>query len=202
MSHSLPVTALLAQLAEKANNQQKLTIGEVMDFLQDRGFALLLAMFSLPMMFPLPYPPGFSSLISIPLFFFSLQMAMGRKTPWLPEKWLQKSLPATAIVSVIKSANPWLLKLEKYLTPRRERFADERAERAIGAFSLILTGCIMLPLSVLSNTIPGAGIAIMSLGLLERDGTVVLFGALVGVIGFLITIAALAVIFLVGTALF
>lgn len=201
MSHSLPVTALLAQLADKAKSQQNLTVAEVIDFLQDRGFALLLAMFAMPMMFPLPYPPGFSSLISIPLFFFSLQMAMGRRTPWLPEKWRQKTMPSSTIVSVIEKATPWLLKLEKYLTPRRERFADERAERAIGAFSLVLTGCIMLPLSVLSNTIPGAGITIMSLGLLERDGTVVLFGAVVGMIGFLVTIAALAVIFMVGTAL-
>lgn len=200
-SHPLPASALLAELAERARNTPSLSVREVLDALRERGFALVLLIFALPMAFPIPYPPGFSSLISLPLFLFTAQLAMGRNSLWLPEKLAQKRLHSPTLVTVVEKAIPWLEKCEKWLQPRHERMTNALAERLIGVFALILTGCIMLPLSMISNTIPAAGISLMSLGLLERDGKAVMLGAIVGLVGLMVTLAAVGTIFLAGAVL-
>lgn len=174
---------------------ETISMREITEGLSDRGFALLLLLFAFPMALPLPYPPGFSSLVSLPLLFLSLQMTVGRSSLYLPEFVGKKTMQTASLRTIIDKVLPYLQKLELYLKPNREHLLSRRMEQLIGFFSLVLAGCIMLPLSVLSNTIPAAGISLMALGMLERDGRAVIAGFAVGLIGFIITILAVAVIF-------
>ncbi len=168
---------------------------DITEGLRDRGFAVLLLLFAFPMALPLPYPPGFSSLVSLPLLFLSMQMTFGRQSLYLPKFVGRKTMRTESLRAVIGKVLPYLQKLELYFKPNREHFFSSRMEQLIGFFSLILACCILLPLSVLSNTIPAAGISIMALGMLERDGRAVIAGFVVGLIGFIVTILAVAVIF-------
>ncbi|MDX2113533.1 MAG: exopolysaccharide biosynthesis protein [Alphaproteobacteria bacterium] len=173
-----------------------ISMHDITEGLRDRGFAILLLLFAFPMALPLPYPPGFSSLVSLPLLFLSLQMTIGRKSLYLPDMVGRKTMKTESLRTIIEKILPYLQKLELYFKPNREHLLSARIEQLIGFFSLVLAGCIMLPLSVLSNTIPAAGISIMALGMLERDGRAVIAGFVVGLVGFIISILAVAVIFL------
>ena len=76
-------------LEEAISNQtsDKVSMGELMHALNERGFGLLMLILVLPNCVPIPIPPGGSTIFSIPLLFLAIQMLIGRDSPWLPN-WL------------------------------------------------------------------------------------------------------------------
>ncbi len=57
--------------------------------MHERGFGILLIAFSLPLSVPLPYIPGVTTILAIPLCFLSGQMILAFDSPWLP-KWITR----------------------------------------------------------------------------------------------------------------
>lgn len=176
--------------AVETYNSDDVTLEEVFYSLHERGFGLLLMILVLPNCVPIPVPPGVSTILAIPLLFLSLQMIWGYEYPWLP-KWLKrKKLRRTFLANMIGKAAPKLKKIEKILRPRLSIASSETGEKIIGLFTLIFAISIAVPLP-LTNFLPGVGILIMALGLLGRDGIVILIGAFIGAMGCLFTIAIL-----------
>jgi len=54
----------------RANKSDRITIDELKTTMHERGFGILLIAFSLPLAVPLPYIPGVTTILAIPLFFF------------------------------------------------------------------------------------------------------------------------------------
>ena len=82
-------TSDLLQLVVVQNVNDKLSIGEIKNMLHERGFGVLLVIAAIPICLPIPAPPGFTTVFSLPLIIFSLQMICGMQSPWLPH-WLIK----------------------------------------------------------------------------------------------------------------
>ncbi len=172
-----------------------LSVGEIKNALHERGFGVLLAISALPMCLPVPVPPGYTTLFSIPLFIFSIQMIMGMQVPWLPAWIEKKEIKRTSLEKLVIKASPWLKKIEKRLQPRLTYISIHTWERIIGIFAFVFSISIALPIP-LTNFPPGWGILIMSLGLLSKDGVTILVGMVVGTIGIGITIIILALLWL------
>lgn len=166
------------------------TLEEVFYSLHERGFGLLLMIFVLPNCVPIPVPPGVSTVLSLPLLFLSLQMIWGYDYPWLPQFLRRKKLRRNFLANMIGKAAPKLKKIEKILRPRLTFASSETGEKIIGLFTFVFAVSIAVPLP-LTNFLPGIGILVMSLGLLSRDGIVILIGAFVGILGCLFTISIL-----------
>ena len=71
------------------NRNEAMTVGEIKNALHERGFGILMAIAAFPICIPLPVPPGYTTIFSIPLFIFSIQMVLGMQAPWLPA-WIEK----------------------------------------------------------------------------------------------------------------
>lgn len=166
-----------------------ITLGEVMHALHERGFGLLLIIFVLPNCVPIP-APGVTSLTAIPLIFFGWQLLMGRESPWLPNWISRKQIRRTLLAKMVQSAAPRMKKIEKLLRARLSFASSDTGEKIIGGLVILFASSIALPLPW-TNFIPGVGILIMSLGLLSRDGVVILIGAVIGTIGITTTIGVL-----------
>ena len=95
----------------------------------------------------------------------------------------------------MKKVTPWLRKIESYLHARLTYISVHAWERIIGIFAFIFTIPIALPIP-LTNVLPGWGILIMSLGLLNKDGLTIIVGMTVGTIGIGITLVILALIWM------
>ena len=171
-------------------NSDDVTLEEVFYSLHERGFGLLLMILVLPNCVPIPVPPGVSTVLSLPLLFLSLQMIWGYEYPWLPSWLKRKKLRRSFLANMISKAAPKLKKIEKILRPRLSIASSQTGEKLIGVFTLMFAVSIAVPLP-LTNFLPGIGILIMSLGLLSRDGVVILIGAFIGIAGCLFTIAIL-----------
>ncbi|MCB1934446.1 MAG: exopolysaccharide biosynthesis protein [Nitrosomonas sp.] len=174
---------------------ESITIGEIKNSLHERGFGVLLAIAALPLCLPVPVPPGYTTLFSIPLFIFSVQMIIGMRAPWLPVWIEKKEIKRASLEKLVIKANPWLRKIEKRLQPSLTYISVHTWERIIGIFAFVFALSISLPIP-LTNFPPGWGILIMSLGLLSKDGITILIGMIVGTIGVGITMIILVLLWM------
>lgn len=167
-------------------------MNQISKALHERGFGILLVLFVLPCCIPVPVPPGLPLIFSIPLIFLSLQMILGNETPWLP-KWLgRKRIRRTTLAKIIKGASPILRRLEHFLRPRLSFASTRRGERVVGLLIFLFAAVIALPLPLpFSNFIPGVGILLMALGLVGKDGVMILTGIFIGLVGATLVLSAL-----------
>jgi hypothetical protein len=188
-------TSELLQLIVIQNTNEMISVNEIKNSFHERGFAVLLAIAALPICLPIPVPPGYTTVFSIPLFIFSVQMICGMKAPWIP-KWLaKKTIKRETLDKLIDKVTPWLRKIESYMHPRLTYISGHAWERIIGIFSFIFSLSIALPIP-LTNFPPGWGILIMSLGLLSKDGLTIIIGMIVGTVGVGITLVVLALLWM------
>jgi hypothetical protein len=155
-----------------------LRLGDIVTALGDRGYGILIFILALPNVLPL-YIPGLSALFGIPLALIALQMMLGLPRPWLPQALLRRPVRRQEFARITHRILPWLLRLERLLKPRLPALTSLWAERAIGLFALVLA--LMLALPIPFTGIPlGAALALMGIGLLERDGLVLMAGVAAG----------------------
>jgi len=168
-------------------------LGEVVGALRDRAYGLLLLMFALPNC--IPAPPAVGSILGLPLMFFGAQM-LRRETPWLPRFIAERRVKRADLMRILDVAVPRLRWLERIVRPRVAWAVTPLAERFIGSLSVLLALSIALPVPF-TNMVPAMGVAVMGLGVVERDGRAVLIGAGIGVCGMILSTTVLATMILI-----
>jgi hypothetical protein len=82
--------------------------------------------------------------------------------------------------------------IERIARPRLLLLSGPTAERMVGLIFVLFTASILIPLPA-TNTLPGIGIAIASIGLITRDGLLVLAGLAIGTMWILMLVIGIAV---------
>ncbi len=154
-------------------------LGDVIDRLDERAFGFLLLLLALPCCLPFVY--GLPQIVALPMLALAAQMALGRRHPWLPKKLHNRRFAIPAFSSVLSRAEKYVGWIERLATPRIRPVTSHLALRIIGALLLLPIASILTPFP-LTNTVPGVGVAIAALGLIERDGLLVIGGLLIGFI--------------------
>lgn len=189
-----PLSRVLTEMAEKSGGKP-VSVRCIRDMLADRSFATFLVLTCIVNL--LPFPPGSTLVLGIPIIIVALQMVAGRNTVWLPEFFLKRSLTEKSFAKLTTKIVPQLQKLEHWLRPRHWPFSsNKQAERVIGAFALLLGLFVFLPVPG-SNWFPAFAGVICGLALSERDGKWLAIGVILGVVS--VSIVAAGLIF--GTQL-
>ncbi len=169
----------LQELLDAAQGRS-LSLRELEEILQGRGFALFILLLALPFCFPIAIP-GLSIPFGVVIMFMGLRIAMGRK-PALPQFILRRHVKYALLEKIVKLGLRLCAKMEKIVRPRMHFL-----QRWPGMINLIGAGiasgglllCLPLPpLIPFSNTIPAVAILLLTAGMVERDGLLVLFGHL------------------------
>jgi hypothetical protein len=170
---------ILAALASQPG--ERLTVRDIMAVLQDRAFALLVVLLGLPNC--LPMPPPIPLVCGLLLALVAIQIVFGRPTPWLPRTLLNRSIAQVDVERAVGRAMPAFRRLERVSRPRMTFLETPIAMRMMGAIILVLAlGLLFAPPFV--GQIPlGLAVCLVGLGLVERDGLVVLGGLLIGTVG-------------------
>ena len=187
---SRKVSGIFLDLSKKEKDE-KTRVGELLIDFRENGLLLMMMFFALPIAIPLPYPPGFTTIMGIPLILLSFQMLFGFKQVVLPSKVSRYAISNSVIISISNKVVPLLRLLEKYIKPRFSYAKSTYCEQFIGLISLICAIAVAIPLP-LTNSIPALGIVVMALGLLNRDGLVILLGLAVSIIGLFVAAVAVA----------
>jgi hypothetical protein len=158
----------------------KITLGQIAEAMSDRSFGAFLVVFCLPNLIPLP--PGATFILGLPLIFVSFQMAFSRlDTIWLPRRLRDYAFDNKAFAAVLDRFIPYMERAERYIRPRFWSGDIRLYERLIGVFALILGIIVFLPIP-LGNMGPSLALALIGLGLTERDGIMTLAGVIVGLV--------------------
>ncbi|MGL9732702.1 MAG: exopolysaccharide biosynthesis protein [Wolbachia sp.] len=182
---------ILKEVAETNNyNSDKVTLFDIKIALHERGFGILIIIFSLPLSVPIPVPPGYTTIFSMPLILFSLQLLLGFDSPWMPH-WLErKSFQRSTLALVVEKTSPALRKIEKFMKPRMSFIFCGPGERILAFIMLLCALSIAIPLP-LTNFIPAIGTTLISLGIMSKDGLLSILGVLMSLCGLLLTIVVI-----------
>jgi hypothetical protein len=172
----------LRDLLREANGRS-MTIGELEQILQGRGFGLFLLLLSLPFAFPVAIP-GLSVPFGIVIMLLGLRITFGMK-PSLPGFILRREVKYALLEKIVRFGLKLCTKMEKLVRPRMHFL--QRWPGMINLIGLAITSggfLLSLPLPPLipfSNTIPALSVILLTAGLVERDGLLVLFGHLMNI---------------------
>ncbi|MGL9761147.1 MAG: exopolysaccharide biosynthesis protein [Wolbachia sp.] len=182
---------ILKEVADTDNaNIDKVTLFDIKIALHERGFGILIIIFSLPLSVPIPVPPGYTTILSIPLILFSLQLLLGFDSPWMPH-WLErKSFQRSTLALVVEKTSPVLRKIEKFMKPRMSFIFCGPGEKILAFIMLLCALSIAIPLP-LTNFIPAIGTTLISLGIMSKDGLLSILGVLMSLCGLLLTVVVI-----------
>lgn len=188
------ISDALRRLLREANGQS-LTVREMVRILHGRGLQFVVILLCLPFLLPVSIP-GISMPFGLAIAVSGLRIAFGHR-PWLPEFVLSRSISYSVLERMVHFGCTIYEKVEKVIRPRLNILLDGPGMGMMIGLAIALSGVFLsLPIPPpfpLTNTIPGFAIICLSLGLMERDGGLILCGYLltviaavyVGMIGFL-----------------
>ena len=170
-------SALINDIYNK-NVEDNIKVGTLLKSIDSGGFALLNLIFSIILMIPLP--PPIAIIAGLIVMFLSFQMIIGMKEVWLPKFITEKSIKRTTLTVIVEKSTIYLYKLERFTRRRFTFVSNPITERIIGAFIFFLAGITLTPI-VFANTIPGLAIILISFGMINKDGLMVIIGFIVGI---------------------
>jgi hypothetical protein len=169
---------------------ERVTLGDMAEFLGDRSIGGLLLVLAFPMALPVA-AVGISVLFGVPMIVISAKLALGYRRAWLPACLARRSVPRSTFLTIVDRILPTLRRLERIVRPRAGWLAGPWARVPVGIICFVLAIIITLPLP-LGHVVPATAISVLALGLIERDGIAIALGIITAVCGLVIVIFASA----------
>lgn len=175
-TQDMAISDRLAQLVTDAPGTS-VTLDWILGQLHERAFGLFLLILALPCCIPFLY--GIPQIVALPLMFVSAQILMGRRVPWLPARLGARTVSREGLDTLAQRSKPWLKRIEAISHPRLIFLTQPPVDRFLGLALVLFSASILVPLPG-TNTVPGFAVVIIAMGLLARDGILVLLGSLLG----------------------
>ena len=137
-----------------------------------------------PITLVIPLPPGTNTIIAIPLVLVSAQMAAGRTSPWFPARVNRRGVTKAELQTLIAKMGWFEERVERIFRPRLGELTGPAATRVIGLVCVVLSVIAGLPILMIHNA-PAVAIVLFGLGLIYRDGVLVIVAAVAAVLSIL-----------------
>ena len=175
-AQNMAISDRLARLVTDSDGDT-VTLAWILEQLHERAFGLFLLVLALPCCIPFLY--GIPQIVAVPLMFVSAQILLGRRVPWLPQNLGARTVSAEGLDSLAQRSGPWLERIEAVSRPRLVALTQPPADRLVGLALVLFSASILVPLPG-TNTVPGFAVVIVAMGLLQRDGVLVILGTALG----------------------
>jgi hypothetical protein len=163
----------------EVSKKAPITVGYLMDVLKEKGHCLLISVFVLPFLQPLP--TGLSTPFGLCIALMGLFLMLGL-TPWVPEKFRKLNLSSELALKCIEVAEKFSKKVELLIRPRWLWLVHSKIAQIFLGLLILLNGFFLaLPLPIpFTNAIPAWCLLIMAVSQIEEDGICMLVGMLLG----------------------
>lgn len=169
LKFSQDIKLLLQRLAEKP-----LSLGDILAETSERGFNLVIALLVLPFLFPMP--PGLTGPFGGACLILSIQMVLGRRSPWLPRKIATYKFPRAFANILLQNLRRVTRILEKIARPRLSKIADHPYVWRFNGFCISWLALLLISPVPLTNPIPTIGILLLAVATIESDGLLMCIG--------------------------
>nr|WP_319248717.1 exopolysaccharide biosynthesis protein [uncultured Celeribacter sp.] len=172
----------------RACDGDSVSVDQIFDEIGHRSFAPALLVPALLLVSPISGIPGVPTVGSIIIFFFAVQAIIGTDHLWLPGFIRKRNMPC----SKLSKALIWLQKPADWIDERTERRLSVLARwpwHNLAYVAMIALAMIMPFLEILPmvTSVACFSISLLALGIMVRDGLLVLLGYLcIGAFGLLV----------------
>jgi len=191
-----PIQATLAEMIARLRKvaeepDARLTCNGLIERIGIHSHALALLVFALLNL--LPAPPGYNFIVSLVILAFAILMLFHR--PIYLWRWVgERRLPLKPLMKLMDILARIADALTRISSPRLLALSSRPMLPLLGLFNIIMA-LTMLPPIPFCNMLPSLAVAMISAGILNRDGWLILGGILIGVLGVIaLVIAVLAII--------
>ena len=160
------------------------TVRGLVELIGEQGLLIVCVFLSIPFLFPLSIP-GTSTVFGLLIGLIGFGV-MADRLPWLPARLLDHPLQASHVLPVLTKGAAWARRFERLIRPRWLLLTHgPTVNRFNGLMLIVAATSLLLPLPMIpfSNTIPALGITLLALGMVERDGALILLGYLAILVG-------------------
>lgn len=170
---------VLNKLAETSGD--RLTVATIFASLGEKAFALLIVILGVPNCIPMP--PPIPILCGFLLIGIAFQIGIGRKAPWAPKIVLTRSVAQKDVQRAVMRAMPYVLKMERFSRPRLQWVSPTFSPFLIAILLAIHSIGVIVAAPFIGQIPWGLAICLMGLGLVERDGVLLIGSVVFGIIG-------------------
>lgn len=175
-----PVSAELRSLLDAADGKA-MSLAQIAEELKDRGWALLVLFLAAP--FPIPNIPGLSVPFGLAIMLIGWSFLM-RRRPWLPKFAMRTTLEYATLQRVVPFIARFMERVERYAKPRLRWLVAGPINVSFIGLGIFSGGLFLaLPLPIpLTNGPPALSIIFLIIGMLCRDGIMVIVGYILGIL--------------------
>ena len=177
----IPTSVVLHSLLDEAHADD-VTLGMVLDRLQERSFGVVMLLLAL-----VALVPGLSTFVGLLLTIPPFQMILARHSPVLPRFVSERRVPKRRLGALIERAVPLLQRIETLIRPRWPT-PFEATKRVVGGVILLLSLTLIAPIP-LGHIIPSLPIMLVALAYLEEDGVMLCVALAAAFLSLVITAA-------------
>lgn len=163
--------------AHAAVRDPSVTLRDLLALLGEQGLLVFCGVLAAPFLLPLTIP-GMSTVLGLPMLLIGFAVMVSR-VPWLPERLLNRSLPAATVRRVLEKVRGWSERFEHLVRPRLLGLTGGRAINVLNGALVIAAVVLMmapLPLVPFVNSLPALAVILLCFGMAERDGVVIALG--------------------------
>jgi hypothetical protein len=186
----MPEDELLSDRLERwLRTDQPKTIGSLVEVFQEKSFAVLFVLLLAIPALPLP-TGGVTHVFEVIAMLLALELIVGRRKVWLPQRWLRRELPEEGLEKQAETLLRLIRWVERHSMARLGALLSSRLSGivfGVVVLALSLTAFLAPPFTGL-DTLPALGIVLISLGVLFEDALLALVGLIIGAAGVLLVI--------------
>jgi hypothetical protein len=183
----------LSDQLEALMHEPHLTMGRLVDALDERGFAVVLMVLMLPSALPIP-TGGVTHVLEVFAALIALQMIVGRRDLWIPPRLARKELGETFTGKAAPKILRFVRWFERHARPRFAHALGSRSAMSVLGVVLLVfvAGAFLAPPFSGLDTLPSLGVVVVCLGLVFSDSLIVAAGVVIGVVGLALVVALAA----------
>lgn len=171
------LNGLFDLLIEKTEGED-VTVRDLLGVVGQRSYGPIILILGFIAVSPLTIIPGATWVVALLTLLIAGQIVLGLSRPWVPKNLLDFSFKREHLIAGTKASRGWASVFDKVLKPRlsfltRKPFLQLIALMCIGA-ALITFPLGFVPFGPL---LPGITILVFGLGLMARDGAVILLAS-------------------------
>lgn len=160
-------------------NGKRVSVGEIVSTLNDRGFGALCAVIGLLAATPvIGALPGASIGSDILVLLIAGQHVLGRNHLWIPSYLSKRSFERKTFENSLDTVRPYARRVDTVVKPRLRWFIGGSTERRLVAVAICILALTMLPLALIPWGVlpPALAITAFRIAITGRDGLFALLG--------------------------
>jgi hypothetical protein len=173
------LTDIIDELKQASKDKEKVTVGQLIDALDQRGYGPALAVIPLIELTPIGGVPGVPTLLALTIALITIRLLMGYEHFWAPDWLRRRKLSSDRVEQSVEWLKPLSQRIDAKLNERLSRLAGSTG-RTVACVVILCILITVPPLEIVpfATSGPMIAISILGLGILYRDGLLMLLGLL------------------------